>query len=189
MDKDSVIALLNAAPIVAAVKDEEGLRQCIDSDAAVVFVLYGTVMEIAGIVQRLKAAGKAVMVHIDLIDGLAARDVAVDYIVGATQADGIISTKPGLVRRAKEKGLIAIRRFFLLDSMALRTMESQLTADAADLIEVLPGVMPKLLRQITAGAPVPVIAGGLISDKEDVMNALSAGVVAVSATAPAVWRL
>ncbi|MEG2499451.1 MAG: glycerol-3-phosphate responsive antiterminator, partial [Oscillospiraceae bacterium] len=32
-----------------------------------------------------------------------------------------------------------------------------------------------------------IIAGGLITDKEDVMNALSAGAVAVSSTNSAVW--
>ena len=35
----------------------------------------------------------------------------------------------------------------------------------------------------------PVIAGGLITDKEDVTGALGAGAVAVSTTNPAVWAM
>ncbi|EJW91450.1 Glycerol-3-phosphate responsive antiterminator, partial [gut metagenome] len=35
----------------------------------------------------------------------------------------------------------------------------------------------------------PLIASGLISDKEDVIAALSAGALAVSSTCPAVWKL
>lgn len=42
------------------------------------------------------------MVHVDLIDGLAARDVAVDFIAKSTRADGIIDSN--LVRRAKTQG-------------------------------------------------------------------------------------
>ena len=56
-------------------------------------------------------------------------------------------------------------------------------------MEVLPGVMPKILKQICKTSKVPVIAGGLISDKEDVMGALGAGAAAVSTTNQKVWEL
>jgi glycerol uptake operon antiterminator len=36
---------------------------------------------------------------------------------------------------------------------------------------------------------MPVIAGGLISDKEDIISALGAGAIAVSSTNPAVWNM
>ncbi len=181
--------LLSAMPVIAAVKDEDGLAECLRCDAKVVFVLFGTVVDIADITHRIKAAGKVVIVHIDLIDGLAAREVAVDYIAGATEADGIISTRPQLVKRANEKNLISVRRFFLLDSMAQHNIERNMAPGSADLIEVLPGVAPKALRAIVSVSPIPVIAGGLISDKEDVYSALSAGALAVSSTNAAVWYL
>ena len=104
-------------------------------------------------------------------------------------ADGVLSTKATLTRRAKELGLVAIQRFFLLDSMAITNIEKQLPQGASDLIEVLPGLMPKIIRQVVALAGRPVIAGGLITDKEDVTRALSAGAVAVSSTNPAVWEM
>lgn len=36
---------------------------------------------------------------------------------------------------------------------------------------------------------IPIIVGGLISDKESVMEALSAGAIAVSATSHEVWKM
>ena len=57
------------------------------------------------------------------------------------------------------------------------------------MVEVLPGLMPKILRKICRTSRVPVIAGGLISDKEDVMGALGAGATAVSTTNQGVWEL
>ena len=51
----------------------------------------------------------------------------------------------------------------------------------------LPGVMPKIIRKLASEMEVPLIAGGLITDKEDVINALSAGALAVSTTLSDIW--
>lgn len=47
--------------------------------------------------------------------------------------------------------------------------------------------MPKIIKKLCSTVNVPIIAGGLISDKEDVMNALNAGAVAISVTNQRVW--
>ena len=174
-------------PVIAAIKDEEGLRKCIHSEIQIVFVLYGAICSIGDIVSRLKKAGKTVMVHLDLITGLSSREIAVTYLKAVTHADGIISTKPAVIRQAKEEGLFAIMRFFVIDSIAFDSIERQTESVHPDMIEVLPGVMPKITRRICQNSRVPVIAGGLISDKEDIMAALSAGAVSISTTNQAVW--
>ena len=174
-------------PVIAAIKDEEGLRKCIHSEIQIVFVLYGDICSIGDIVSRLKKAGKTVMVHLDLITGLSSREIAVTYLKAVTHADGIISTKPAVIRQAKEEGLFAIMRFFVIDSIAFDSIERQTESAHPDMIEVLPGVMPKITRRICQNSRVPVIAGGLISDKEDIMAALSAGAVSISTTNQAVW--
>ena len=189
MDKTQLLELLAEGPVIASVKDDAGLAAALASDVAVIFLLYGDLLTIGDIVGRAHAAGKAVFVHLDLVDGLSAREVTVDFIARHTAADGVLSTRGVLTRRAKELGLVAIQRFFLLDSMAIRNIEKHLSPEFSDLIEVLPGLMPKIIRQVKALAGKPVIAGGLIVDKEDVTGALSAGAVAVSSTNPAVWSM
>ena len=104
-----------------------------------------------------------------------------------TQADGIITTRPALIRRAKEKGLFTVLRFFVIDSMAFENIEKQTGAVSPDVIEILPGLMPKIIRKIQKSIYRPLIAGGLISEKEDIMAALSAGALAISTTNEAVW--
>lgn len=176
-------------PIIAAAKNDKGLEQALSSDSPVVFLLYGSVCSVSGQTRRVAAAGKVPFVHADLIDGLSAREVAVDFIAAQTAAAGIISTKPALIRRARELGLCAVQRFFVLDSIALENLKRQLENTRPDSIEILPGVMPKVIRRITGFARVPVIAGGLISDKEDIIAALDAGAAAISSTNPAIWFL
>ena len=186
---NSLRSLVEECPVIAAVKDEKGLENCLDTDIGIVFVLYGDICNISDIVNTLKDHGKIAMVHIDLISGLGAKEIAVDYIHKMTRADGIISTKPMLIKRAKELGLFTIQRFFVLDSLAIENIQKQTDTHSTDLIEILPGVMPKIIARICNMISIPIIAGGLISDKEDVISALDAGAVAVSTTKREVWEL
>lgn len=185
----SLRSIVEDCPVIAAIKDEEGLKRSLETDIGVVFVLYGDICNIADIIHQLKMGGKTVMVHIDLITGLSSKEIAVDYIRERTNADGIISTKPMLLKRAKELGLYTIQRFFVLDSLALENISKQAEARYTDLIEILPGVMPKIIKRICSMISIPVIAGGLISDKDDVLSALDAGAVAVSTTRQEIWEL
>ena len=116
------------------------------------------------------------------------KEVAVDFIRNTTEADGIISTRQSFIRRAKELGLAAILRVFLLDSIALESLD-KIPANLPDCLDLLPGTMPKILRRVCATAKVPVLTGGLIADKEDVLAALEAGVTAISTTNQAVWDM
>ena len=182
--------MLEANPVIAAVKDMEGLGQCCQTEEIrVVFILFGDLCSIGAIVEQVKAADKVAMVHMDLVQGLSSKEIAVDFIKQYTKADGIISTKPMMIKRAKELELYTVMRFFLLDSMALENLERQLGMLRPDVIEILPGVMPKIIRKICGLVKVPVIAGGLITDKEDIMAVLSAGAMAVSTTNRGVWQL
>ena len=178
---------LELSPIIAAVKDEERLKTCLTSDCAAVFLLFGNICNIGGLVEQVKQAGKLAFVHMEFIDGLATREISVSFIRKFTQADGILSTKPALIRHAKELGLTAVQRFFLIDSIAFDNVQKQMAGGCADYVEVLPAVMPKILRGICRATSTPVIASGMITDKEDVLTALDCGAAAVSSTNPKVW--
>jgi glycerol uptake operon antiterminator len=174
--------LLRRTPVIRAVKSLEGLESCLAEEGGLVFVLFGDILGIGDMVARIKDAGKLAMVHIDLIDGLSPREAAVDFLADKTRSDGILSTKANLIKHAKSRGLLTIQRFFVLDSLSLINIEKQFPLEYADAIEILPGVMPKIIRRIAGMAKKPVIAGGLIADKEDVRHALSAGAVSVSSS-------
>lgn len=190
MVKSDFFELIEANPVIAAVKDDEGLNICCScEDIKVVFILYGDICSIENIVERIKQADKIAMVHVDLMEGLSGKEVVVDFIKSHTCADGIISTRTALIKRAKELGLYTILRTFILDSLSYENIPKQMANAKPDMIEILPGLMPKIIRRVAKIAKVPVIAGGLISDREDVMNALSAGAISVSSTNAGVWKM
>lgn len=178
---------LEANPIIASVKDDGGLKQALTSDCRVIFTLFGDILSIAAIVERIKRAGKVAFVHIDLVAGLSPVDVSVDFIAQRTGADGILSTKGNLIRRAGACHFLAIQRYFLLDSMSMANIARQHTRDVACALEILPGVMPKAITRLKEQVNKPIITGGMVYDKEDVVQMLRAGACAVSSTTPEVW--
>lgn len=188
--KESFFKLMEANPVIAAIKNTEGLETCQTcKEIKIVFILYGNICNICRIVEKVKEAGKIAIVHIDLVEGLSGKETAVDFIKEQTAADGIISTKPALVKRGKELGLYGILRIFMLDSMSFKNIQRQLNCVKPDALEILPGLMPKIIRRVSKMTKVLIIAGGLISEKEDVVAALSAGAVSVSTTNTAVWKM
>lgn len=187
--KQQLYDALSDNPIIMAIKDDAGLKACLQiPDATVVFVLYGEVATIAGIIEQLKAAGKQVLVHMDLIVGLSAKEEAVDFIAAYTKADGIISTRLEQIRRGRQLGLSTVYRIFVIDSKALSNLNRAIS-DYADIVEILPGLMPKIIVRMKRELGVPIIAGGLIAEKEDVIQALDAGAVAISTTNEGVWNM
>ena len=193
MKNREFINKIESNPIIAAVKDDNGLEEALTEDIEIIFVLYGDICSIPTIVDKIKKAGKVAMVHVDLITGLNnSKDVCLDFIKNNTKADGIITTKSNLIQHARELELNTVLRYFILDSLALQNIEKQARSPGIkpEIIEFLPGiVLPKMIKRINKVSRVPIIAGGLIADKEDVMNALDAGALAISTTNHDVWEL
>jgi glycerol uptake operon antiterminator len=188
MDK-TFYDILCDTPIIAAVKDESDLEEFLKTDIKIVFVLYGDLCSIGGIIDRIKEADKIAMVHIDLIVGLSQKEVAVDYIKENTKADGIISTKLSIINRATKLGMHTVYRIFVIDSMALKTLKNQERLIKADLLEILPGAMPQVVKKVTSLTKVPIIAGGLITCKKEVIESLEAGATSISTSNHEVWHL
>lgn len=78
--KKEFMEALEYSPIIAAIKDEIGLKKCVTSDSRVIFILYGDILTIPDIVAAVKESGKIAMVHIDLITGLSSKEITVDFL-------------------------------------------------------------------------------------------------------------
>lgn len=181
--------ILADSPVIAAVTGEQGLLRALESDCQVIFLLFGSIVNVGDLVKQVHDRGKTCVVHIDLIEGFSNREVAVDGLLKLSHPDGIISTRAGMIRRAQSLGVPAIQRAFIIDSMSLKSLMSQVEINQPDFVELLPGILPSIIQEVTAKIDVPLIAGGLIRSKQDVMQALNAGVIAVSTTSEEVWKM
>lgn len=176
-------------PIIGALNDIDDMDSMINSPCRIVFLLTGNIMNVHEIVKKLKDSGKLVYVHIDLIEGFSQHPSVMDYINKYVKPDGIISTKNRMIKAAKEHNIFTIQRLFLLDSLALTTGKESIKSIKPDAVEILPALMPKIIKELYKETRVPIIAGGLVRDKEDIIDGLNAGAIGVSTSNPKVWGM
>ncbi|NOU94823.1 glycerol-3-phosphate responsive antiterminator [Paenibacillus sp. LMG 31456] len=172
---------------IAAVQRVEDMDLAINSKVNIVFLLVGSIFNIKDLVDQVKAADKQVFIHMEFIEGIAADRSGVAYVAQYIQPTGIISTKSNLIRGAKEAGLMAIQRIFLIDRSAVVRGIKAAEQSKPDAIEVMPGIMPRVIREMTDMTSLPIIAGGLVGTHEEIESALEAGALAVSAGTSELW--
>ncbi len=181
------IELLESAPVVAAVKSQESARAAARSLVAAAFVLGGSILTMDQIMEELLGAGKLVFLHMDLIEGVGRDEAGLTYAARHWRPAGIISTRTPLVKAARDHGLLAIQRVFLLDSGSIKSGIGLISQCNPDFVEVMPGVIPKAVGQFKM-AGRPVIAGGMVTERAEVIDALAAGALAVSTSSRALWN-
>lgn len=186
---ESIGSLLRDNQVIASVKDEAGLAKALELERRMIFILYGDITNIESIVSRAKRPHTTVLVNLDMVDGYATRSVAIRHLQRRTAADGILSSKASLVRAAKELGMWAVHRLFMIDSFSYHQFPEQVKASQADCLEILPGCMPRVIGWIRNDTDLPLIAGGLVCDVGDVQSALRAGAAAVATSNQDLWRL
>lgn len=180
--------LLENNPVIAAVKDKEQLDAALDSSAQIIFVLFGDVMSIEEISESIDFKNKIGIIHIDLVEGFTNKEIVIKYLKEQTKFKGIISTKPQMAKIAKKYNLIAIQRVFIFDTLSLKNVENHIISEC-DALEVLPGIIPKVLGIISKDSKKPIVAGGLIETKAEIMQALSSGATCVSTTRKEIWDM
>lgn len=182
-----IIESIEDNPIIAAVRDVKDLESAISSKVSVIFMLCGSIINIEQIIKKIKDRGKYVLIHIDLVEGLGRDGAAIEFLkrVGA---DGIITTKPSLIKDAKSCGIFAIQRLFIVDSRSLETGIKSIIEEHPNAVEIMPAAASGIIKRIYDKVDVPVIAGGLVFDKNDVIDALSLGAVAVSTSQAMLWN-
>ncbi len=178
-----------ASPIIAAVRDEAGLKEALTAPVGVIFLLNAALNNLKYRVQQVEAAGKRAFVHLEMVAGLSKDQAALEFLKAEIGPSGIITTKPSLVQPARHLGLLTIQRLFILDSLSIQTGLKMIQTHRPDLIEIMPGTLPKAIVEFRAHETVPIIAGGMVSTKDEIIELLKVGAVAVSTSRAELWRL
>jgi len=189
MDTFSFEQLLIENPVVGAIRNDNDLQKIILSQVQIVFILYGSIINVKEICDTLKKAGKIVFVHVDMIEGLKNDQKGVEFIKEYANPFGIISTKQNNIKYGNKLGLYTIQRIFVIDSLSLQTGIKNIQAVLPTAVEVMPGVASKIIKSLEKEIHLPIIAGGLINTKKEIMESISAGAMAVSTTAHELWDL
>jgi len=165
--------------IISAVRTDSEFRAALEAPPMCIFLLNADLLSLGKEFRAAHACGKRVFVHMDLARGVG-KDKEGVQVLKSIGADGMISTRTSLLKQAKECGLHTVLRVFIMDSHAGDIAVQAAKTAGADMLEIMPGIVPKMITRISSQVQVPVIAGGLIETPEEVMTALGAGASAIS---------
>lgn len=182
--------LVQAYPVIPAVRSASDLAQAAQSPSRVVYLLAGSLSTLDEYLHVLRAADKEVVVNLDLFAGLSRDTQAVTYLASSGCA-GIISTHTDVLGATQSHSLYAVQRTFVIDSESVSSCMRSLRHFLPDALELLPApVAPRLLPSLQERySSIATVGGGLIADLQEADYLIRQGLDAVSTGNPALWRI
>lgn len=174
--------------IIPAVRTDDEFSKAVLTDSELIFDLNPDLFTLKSKVEAAHRAGKKLYIHFDLANGIG-KDKSGMLYVKASGVDGIISTRVNVIKMARELGLFTVQRFFIVDSHSIDTTIDSVKTAKPDMIEVMPGIIPKIIENLRHKLSQPIIAGGLIESKNEIELILSSGAAAISTGSKALWNI
>ena len=174
--------------VLPAIRKIEDVEIMMASNYEYIVILDMHVARLKTIFQMAQDKGKKLIIHMDLVHGLKSDEYSTEYICQEFKPFGLISTKGSVILKAKQKGVISIQRLFLLDTSSIEKSFALFERTQPDYIEVLPGIMPKIIKDIHNRTKREVFAGGLIDTIEEVEQAYDAGAITITTSNKELWK-
>ncbi|MGD8190492.1 glycerol-3-phosphate responsive antiterminator [Brevibacillus ginsengisoli] len=174
--------------VLPAIRKIEDIEKMMSSNYEYIVILDLHVSRLKPIFQMAKANQKKLIIHMDLIQGLRSDEYSTEFICQEYRPFGVISTKGSVIQKARQKGIKSIQRMFLLDTSSIEKSVALMERTQPDYIEVLPGIMPKIIKEIRNRTNKDVFAGGLIDTIEEVEQAHVAGAITITTSNKDLWK-
>ena len=172
--------------VISACRNNEELVDALKTDVEIVFMLCPNICHIKKQADLVHKAGKKLFIHLDLAEGIGKDEHGIRFSK-EQGVDGIISTRTNIIKSAKKEGLFTVQRFFVVDSQSVYTTMETARASKADMIEIMPGIVTKVIKRLKKELDTPIIAGGLIETKEEIEKATLCGASAISTGRKEFW--
>ena len=147
--------------IAAAIRTEKDFSTALRSRVDIVFLLHSNIVTVNQSVKEIHSAGKKVFVHVDFAEGIG-RDRAGLEFLAKQGVDGIRTTRTNIVKMAKKFALTTVQRFFLVDSHSLTTSVESIRLSNPDVIELMPGIITKKIKEFAAMTDVPILTQNIM---------------------------
>lgn len=179
---------LQLDPVIPAVHAEgEPLEKALSEDHPAIFVLGGDIFKLTHRIEGEKRR-PPVFVNVDLIGGIAGDKTGIAFL--SRHVEGVISTNRNVIELANSTALITVQRLFGLDAMAIERGLRLVKRAKPQCVEILPALScPPMVSRYPEVLNRPVLAGGLLKSREEVMSVLNAGALGVSTSALELWGI
>jgi len=188
MTQAAFIQRLKQYRLIASVKEAKNLEKAASAKLSAVVLSIGNIGVIKGYVDFMKSQGIPVFLHLERMGGISHDREGIAFLAHYVKPDGIVTTRNSLIKLAKKQGLLTIQRLFLVDSDALKSGLQSVQENQPDAVEIMPALLPDYIEEYQRALDTPIIAGGLLRTREQMLAALRSGAMAVSAGAPSLWK-
>lgn len=177
------LAEVLANPVIAVVRSAEELAEALTSRVSAIEIRSGDIASLPALIDRVRAARKSVLLYPELIAGLGRDPAAIDFLCGYARPTAIVSTKKQILQKARACGLITIFQIFMIVETGIQTAR-RLDCDA---VEIMPGAIPHIIREVSSQLPLPVLCAGLVKTEAEIHEVLKAGAQAVATSRRPLW--
>ena len=177
---------MDKSKIFAAVRTDEGLDAALQTGVETIFMQATNIEVVGAQIEKAHKAGKKLFIHIDITDGVGKDEYGIKFLQ-KLGADGIISTRTNIIKQAKKMGIATCQKFFIVDTHSLSTTIDSIKAGKPDMIEVMPGLVSKVIKKIKEESDTFIISGGLLTTEEEIQQAFNDGAMGVSTSIRSFW--
>lgn len=167
-------------PVIASITKPEQIHAALTSQVERVILMTGDILQMGDMMDKLHLAGKQVYVHVEMVGGIGRDHSAIQYLADTFHIDGIVSTKSNAITAARNAGISSIQRIFAIDTAAVETAIKVIASAQPNEVELMPGLMPRIIGELKARIQRPLIVGGLIRHEKEIQIALGSGADYVS---------
>lgn len=175
---NTMIDILKNQICVPVVHSMKRLEKFIETDLIVCILQDIHISLLEHMIKTLHDNNKLALVHIDMVHGISSDEHGAEFLCQRLRADGVISSKTRIIETTKKNKKIAIQRMFLIDSKSIERGIETLQKSQPDIVEVMPAIAYKIIPYIKSQINMPLIGGGLLKTKEDILQGLEAGCMA-----------
>lgn len=179
--------MFNGQTRLPALSDFKSIKKFIKSDLEYGILVNFQLAELKSIIDTLKEANKKVLIHVDMIRGLANDEFGAIHLIQNYKVDGLISIKPKVIETAKKRKVIAIQRVFLKDSLSFHRSLDIVKKAGPDCLEVLPAMSGDIIREIINYVNLDVFCGGLISSEKQISDCIESGASGITISNSDFW--
>ncbi|PAQ13655.1 transcriptional regulator [Bacillaceae bacterium SAOS 7] len=182
---------LKTHKMVAAVKEPKYIEKAIKykDNLSAVLLMTGTILTVKKYVDFIQSHGLPVILHVEKIGGLEMDRDGIEFVKRNVQPHAIVTTRNGIIKKAKSSGLVVVQRIFLIDTEVYTNLVKDIERIQSDVIEIMPCRVPDFLNKISKISPVPTITGGLLNSPDHAKQALENGALAVTTSNPDMWKI
>lgn len=177
--------------MVAAIKVPRDIERAIKykENLSAVLLMTGTILTVKRYVDFIQSEGLPVILHVEKIGGLEMDRDGIEFVKRNVKPYAIVTTKNGIIKKAKSSGLLVVQRIFLIDTEVYTNLVKDIHQIQSDIIEIMPSRVPDFLNKISKISPIPIITGGLLNSHEHAKQALENGAVAITTSNPEMWKI